>query len=205
VNRTQTELNLRPASVPPTAQGEAYMAIHLRRGDFEEHCKYLAETRQGFTTWVTLPTLQPSILSPKLDPSNATIVMDHCYPSLYRILDSISKQARDRPHLRTLHVLHDGAWDHPTVYLQYYKLAGALKDPEWARRAGWKGGPMLRVTHSADVPIRWGERDWSVCVDVELGRRAEVFIGNGFSSLTSQVVALRLSDEGGKVEDITLY
>ena len=205
MNRTQTELNLRLASVPSTGQGEAYMAIHLRRGDFEEHCKYLGETRQGFTTWVTLPTLQPSVLPPKLDPSNATIVMDHCYPSLNRILDSISKQARDRPHLRTLHVLHDGAWDHPTVYLQYYKLAEALKNPEWARRAGWKGGPMLRVTHSAEVPIRWGERDWSVCVDVELGRRAEVFIGNGFSSLTSQVVALRLSDEGGKVEDITLY
>ena len=54
---------------------------------------------------------------------------------------------------------------------------------------------MLRVTHSAEVPIQWGERDWSVCVDVELGRRAEVFIGNGFSSLTTQIIALRLSDD----------
>ena len=205
VNRTQTELNLRPASAPSTKQGEAYMAIHLRRGDFEEHCKYLFETRQGFTTWATLPILQQSVLLPKLDPHNATTVMNHCYPSLYRILDSISKQAHDRPHLRTLHVLHDGAWDHPTVYLQYYKLAEALKNPEWARRAGWKGGPMVRVTHSGEVPIQWGERDWSVCVDVELGRHAEVFIGNGFSSLTTQVIALRLSDEGGNLEDITLY
>jgi len=205
VNRTQMELNLRPASVPSTERGDAYMAIHLRRGDFEEHCKYLGESQQGFTTWATLPILQPAILPPKLDTHNATTVMDHCYPSLYRILDSITEQARDRPHLRTLHVLHDGAWDHPTVYLQYYKLAEALKNPEWARRAGWQGGPMHRVTHSADVPIQWGERDWSVCVDVELGRRAEAFIGNGYSSLTTQIVALRMSDKGGKVEDITLY
>jgi len=88
MNRTQTKLNLRPASVPPTEGGDAYMAIHLRRGDFGEHCKYLGENEQGFTTWATLPILQPAILPPKLDTHNATTVMDHCYPSLYRILDS---------------------------------------------------------------------------------------------------------------------
>lgn len=178
------------------------MAIHLRRGDFEDHCKYLAESKEGFTTWATLPSLQSTILSPSLDPNNSTSVIEHCYPTLYRILATISHQAKDRPTLRTLHVLHDGAWDHPTVYLQYYKLAAALTNADWARSEGWKGGPMLQVTHSAEVPIGWHERDWSVCVDVELGRRAEVFIGNGYSSLSTQIVALRLAD-GSKEEDIT--
>lgn len=51
--------------------------------------------------------------------------------------------------------------------------------------------------------MRNGERDWKVAVDIELARRAEVFIGNGYSSLTSQIVALRLAD-GGKAEDITI-
>jgi hypothetical protein len=50
---------------------------------------------------------------------------------------------------------------------------------------------MVRVMHSAEVPVHRGERD-SVCVDIESGRHAEVFIGNGFSSLTTQVIALRL-------------
>ncbi|KAF8971133.1 hypothetical protein BDZ97DRAFT_1341378 [Flammula alnicola] len=204
VNRTQGQLKLQPRS-DSTAPGGSYMALHLRRGDFEDHCKYLAETRQGFTTWATLPLLEPAILPPKLDIYNATTVMDHCYPSLRRILSAISYQARDRPHLRTLHVLHDGAWDHPTVYLQFYKLAEALTNSDWAQQQGWKGGPMLRVTHSAEVPIKWGERDLSVCVDVELASRAEVFIGNGYSSLSTQVVALRLGADGGKVQDITLY
>lgn len=179
------------------------MAIHLRRGDFEDHCLYLAETRQGFTTWATLPLIQQTIYSPALDTYNATSVMAHCYPSLHRILDVISDQARNKSHLRRLHVLHDGAWDHPLVYLQFYKLAEALKNAEWAERQGWEGGPMLRVTHSSDVPIYSGERDWSVCIDVELARRAEVFIGNGYSSLSTQVIALRLGD-GGKVQDIAL-
>jgi len=202
VNRTETKLKLRP-QFDTTAEGEPYMAIHLRRGDFENHCKYLAEIRQGFTTWATLPLLQPAILSPSLDVYNASSIIEHCYPTLHRILEAISQQAQDRPHLKTLHVLHDGAWDHPTVYLQFYKLAEALTNADWAKQEGWQGGPMLRVTHSAEVPITAGERDWSVCVDVELARRAEVFIGNGYSSLSTQVVALRLGD-AGKVEDITL-
>ena len=33
----------------------------------------------------------------------------------------------------------------------------------------------------------------TVCVDLELARRAEVFVANGYSSLSTQVVALRLS------------
>jgi len=47
---------------------------------------------------------------------------------------------------------------------------------------------------SAEVPVHWpcGERDWSVCVGVEPGRHAELFIRNEFSSLTTQVIALRL-------------
>jgi len=59
------------------------------------------------------------------------------------------------------------------------------------------------VVRVGEVPIHWGERDCSVCVDVELGRYAEMFIGNGFLSLTTQVIALGLSDEGGDLEDIT--
>jgi hypothetical protein len=180
------------------------MALHLRRGDFEDHCKILGERHEGTTTWATLPFLQPAMFPPSLDISNATSIMQHCYPTLYRILDAVSHQARSHPHLRTLHVLHDGTWDHPLVYLQYYKLAEALKNTAWAEKQGWKNGPMLRVTHSGDLPITKGERDWSVCVDVELGRRAEVFIGNGYSSLSTQIIALRLGADNGTVEDLTI-
>ncbi|TFK44221.1 hypothetical protein BDQ12DRAFT_672587 [Crucibulum laeve] len=199
VDRSQTKLRLH-SNVHK--DGEPYIAIHLRRGDFEGHCESLASDHIGFTTWATLPVLQLSVLLPALDTSNATSITAHCYPSLYRILDAISHQARLHPNVRTLHVLHDGAWDHPLVYLQYYKLAEALKNDAWAKREGWPNGPMVRITQSADVPIGWGEADWAVCVDVELGRRAEAFIGNGYSSLSTQISALRLGD-GGRPEDIT--
>jgi len=200
-NRTQTQLQLKPNSSQST-DGDSYMALHLRRGDFQGHCEYLAEVRKGFMSWATLPMLQPAVLPPALDTYNVTSVVEHCYPTLYRILEAITLQARNRPHLRTLHIIHDGAWDHPTVYLQYYKLAEALTNAAWAKGQDWQSGPMLRVTHSAQTPIARGERDFSVCVDVEMARRAEVFIGNAYSSLSTQVVALRLGD-GGKVDDIS--
>ena len=104
-----------------------------------------------------------------------------------------------------MHILHDGAWDHPLVYAQYYKIERALMNAERAKSVGWEGGPMKRVTHSGMVPINWGEGDWAVSVDVELARRAEVFIGNGYSSLSTQVIALRLGADRGRVEDITLF
>ena len=205
VDRTQAKLRLKSRLDDVSIEGEPYMALHLRRGDFEDHCKILGERHEGTTTWATLPFLQPAMFPPSLDISNHSSIMQHCYPTLYRILDAVSHQARSHPHLRRLHVLHDGAWDHPLVYQQYYQLAEALKNTAWTKKQGWKNGPMLRVTHSGDVPISRGERDYSVCVDVELGRRAEVFIGNGYSSFSTQIVALRFGADKGKLEDLTLF
>ncbi|KAF8210210.1 hypothetical protein K438DRAFT_2052484 [Mycena galopus ATCC 62051] len=184
---------------------EPYMALHLRRGDFEGHCNGLAASQTGFTTWGTLPELQDaSIFPPKLELNNHSSVMQHCFPSLRRILDAIDSQARVNPHVNTLHVLHDGSWDHPSVYLQYYKLEAAVKSPKRILKAGWRGGPMKVVTHSGTLPLRSGESDWAVAVDVELARRANIFIGNGYSSLSTQIVALRLAREGSRTQDITL-
>jgi hypothetical protein len=90
------------------------------------------------------------------------------------------------------------------VYVQHYKLEAALKSARRAQVAGWANGPMRQVTHSGNVPVGWGESDWAVSVDVELARRATVFVGNGFSSLSTQVLALRLGADGGRVEDVTL-
>lgn len=121
---------------------------------------------------------------PSLDPTNNTSVMDHCYPSLQRILDAIDSALVG--HVRELHVLHDGAGDHPLVYLQHLKIEAPVKSPERTLRAGWTGVSMKVVTHSGTLPVGRGESDWAVAVDVELatasasqlGRRAQIFIGN---------------------------
>ncbi|KAF6763157.1 hypothetical protein DFP72DRAFT_525512 [Ephemerocybe angulata] len=214
VERTKTDLNL------ATNETSSYMALHLRRGkcnspapttpfhhaigDFETHCNWLRHEKTGFTTWATLPLLAHSTLYPSLDINDPDSVFDHCYPSLRRILDAVTLQAKDRPHTRRLHILHDGAWDHPLVYLQFYKLREALMSFQWTRKQRWKGGPMMQVTQSSDLPVQRGERDWKVCVDMDLAVKADAFVGNGYSSLSSQIVALRLALGQGTADDITL-
>lgn len=198
--RTYSALNLRS---PSTSQGEPYIAVHLRRGDFESHCDFLAQSASGFTTWATLPVFQDSLFPPSLDARNKSSIIEHCYPSLYRILDAIDFQIRSRPHVRAVYALHDGAWDHLNVYVQLYKLEYALKSSERAQTAGWSGAMRL-VTHSGMVPVSWGERDFKVAVDIEIARHAAVFIGNGYSSLSSTIMALRLAD-GGNARDIGLF
>ncbi|KAJ7647355.1 hypothetical protein FB45DRAFT_998502 [Roridomyces roridus] len=189
----------RPTEVEP------YMALHLRRGDFEDHCRGLASSQTGFTTWATLPELADTVFPPLLDTQNRSSVMEHCFPSLSRILQAIDYQASINPHITTLHVLHDGAWDHPTVYLQYYKLEAAFHSRERVLRVGgWAGGPMKVVTHSGSLPVHNGESDWAVALDVQLAVDAAVFVGNGYSSLSTDIIALRLAKKGSRTKDITL-
>jgi hypothetical protein len=71
-----------------------------------------------------------------------------------------------------------------------------------ASQVGW--GAHAQGNANRGCAESWGDGDWAVCVDVELARRAEVFIGNGYSSLSTQVVALRLGADGGRLENITL-
>ncbi|KZT52028.1 hypothetical protein CALCODRAFT_408085, partial [Calocera cornea HHB12733] len=51
-----------------------------------------------------------------------------------------------------------------------------------------------RFVDAASLPLTWAEGDLAVPVDMEIARRAEVFVGNAFSSLTSNVVLFRLAD-----------
>jgi hypothetical protein len=98
-----------------------------------------------------------------------------------------------KPGVQTAYILNDAAWDHPLVYLQRWKLAAALKDIG-----------IRRIVHSGMIARKLGEKDWIVAADVELARNAEVFIGIGYSSLSTHVIALRLGADHGKTEDITL-
>ncbi|KAJ3546603.1 hypothetical protein NMY22_g1988 [Coprinellus aureogranulatus] len=198
VDRTQADLGLQ--SNRSTKHDGSYMAVHLRRETLR-----LAPppTHRVHNLGNPPPPLQLHP-PPTADVNSPSSVYDALLPSLPRILRAITLHAASKPHLRRIHILHDGALDHPLVYLQYHKLRAALTHPQWAKRNGWQGGPMVQVTESRDVRVGRGEGEWKVCVDMEVAVRAEVFVGNGYSSLSSQIVALRLAREGGKGEgDVT--
>ncbi|KAJ7765301.1 hypothetical protein B0H16DRAFT_1717847 [Mycena metata] len=47
---------------------------------------------------------------------------------------------------------------------------------------------------SRDLELSWEQKFVAEAVDMHVAQRAEKFIGNGFSSLTSNVVMLRMSN-----------
>jgi len=163
-----------------------YMALHLRRGDFYYHCPSISKKGEPFNLWARLPFLPDALSGKKLDEGT---VMAHCWPSYEQILDKVGAakseyERRTGERLEAVYVLHDAKWDAPWVWLLVRKLQWALA------RAPFK----FRFVDAAWLPLGWEERDLGIAVDMEIARRAEVFVGNAFSSLTSNVVLLRLAD-----------
>ncbi|KIK67472.1 hypothetical protein GYMLUDRAFT_156577 [Collybiopsis luxurians FD-317 M1] len=201
VEYVQASLNLRPYF--SSFKGEPYMALDLRRGDLSEHCKSAAESRSGFSNWANIPSISTQTLPPLLDNNNATSVMDHCYPPLSRVVDAIDHQIRRKPYIRAIHIIHDAA-----ASSDVRKLEAAVKSKEHAQRAGWLYGPMQAVTKSSFVSLKSGTEEMSVAVDIEIARRAEIFVGNGYSNLTSFIIGLRMGGDlisAGISDDITLF
>jgi len=50
-----------------------------------------------------------------------------------------------------------------------------------------------QVASSRDLKLNWEQKYVAQTVDMMIGERAQVFIGNGWSSLTSNVVMLRMA------------
>ncbi|KZO90453.1 hypothetical protein CALVIDRAFT_542639 [Calocera viscosa TUFC12733] len=166
-----------------------YMALHLRRGDFYYHCPEIAREKSAYNLWSRLPFLPDAMPQRELEEGT---VLAHCWPDYVQILGRIlqTKEAYERRtgvRLESVYVLHDAKWDAPWVWI----LLG---------RAPFK----LRFVDAAWLPLTWEEKDLGIALDMEIARRAEVFVGNAFSSLTSNVVLLRLAD-GREWESIRFW
>ncbi|EJU01265.1 hypothetical protein DACRYDRAFT_107822 [Dacryopinax primogenitus] len=178
-------LEVHARAVGKLGLGEGYIALHIRRGDFSYHCPQIAAQGASFNLWSRLPFLPDTPPHP-LSPST---ILTHCWPSFGDMLLQIwaaqnQYEQRTGKKLRKVYVLHDAKWDAPWVWILLRRLQFSLS-----------GGPFrLQWVEGGSLPLTWEERDLAVPVDMEIARRAEVFLGNGFSSLTSGVVLFRLAD-----------
>ncbi|KAF5393352.1 hypothetical protein D9757_000546 [Collybiopsis confluens] len=195
VKQTQTRFNLRPYFT--SLKGEAYLALHLHRDNLDQ-CKTAAQRKIGFSNWANIPSISAQTLPPLLDTNDTASVINHCYPPLSRILDAIDHQIRRKPYIRSVYIIHDAA-----ASSDVRKLEIAMKNPERAQSNGWLYGPIKSVTSSAT-----SQDELPMAVDVEIARRAEIFVGNGYSSLTSLVLALRIGGDlvsAGIADDMSLF
>ncbi|OBZ68588.1 hypothetical protein A0H81_11555 [Grifola frondosa] len=161
------------------------LVLHVRRGDFVDHCLHFAKwssTWNGFNQFPELP--DHFVRPPALGWGEATeegreIYLRHCFPEIEQIVERVT-EVRATPAgrgLKNVYIMTNGA--RPWVA----ELKAALK-----RMGEWE-----TVASSRDVKLNWEQQYVAQAVDMLIGQRAQVIIGNGFSSLTSNIVMLRMA------------
>ncbi|CAA7269522.1 unnamed protein product [Cyclocybe aegerita] len=182
----------RPEERVPADPYDRLLAIHVRRGDFKKACGELARWNSSFYSWNLHPSLPDGFVVPpggewgKNTPENIAIYEERCFPTDEFILNKIRRARKDyvragkvgeHRHLDTLFLLTNDR----TKWLDEFK--------EMLRKEGW-----ATIVTTRDLELDMEQKDVGMAVDMEFARRAAVFIGNGWSSFTSNIVHRRLVD-----------
>jgi len=172
-----------PQSINELPVAPGLLAIHLRRGDYEYHCKtILAPDAAEYIGWNQFSGLPEPFTPPPgaghnmTTPEALSIYLQHCWPSIEQIKHKLRDvRARD-PTLTRVFALTNGkpGW--------ISTMKKELLDD------GWK-----HVVTTLDLDLTWEQSGVDNAIDMEIAARAQAFVGNGFSSLTSNVNLLRLS------------
>ncbi|KAF8575750.1 hypothetical protein K439DRAFT_1397933 [Ramaria rubella] len=164
------------------------VAVHIRRGDYVRHCQRLfgwSASFQGFSTFPSLPNSShfepPPVSSPT---ERLAYYTQRCWPSYDDIAHRVEKvrqeweTAQSGQKLDRIFVLTNGGrwWSH--------WLKERLAKDGWAKN---------KIKVSSDLSLGREARHVDFAVDMAIAERATVFIGNGFSSLTSNVILLRMA------------
>ncbi|KAJ7776783.1 hypothetical protein DFH07DRAFT_865639 [Mycena maculata] len=156
------------------------LAVHVRRGDYIAHCPNLAAWGSSYYGWAQLASLPDHFRRGADDTEEA---LRHCLPTAAQFAERIAV-ARDE---------YVGAGGGRVVDILYLLTN---EEGEWldellaaVRVQGW-----ATVATSRDLVLDPEQEEVGMAVDMEIARRAAVFLGNGWSSFTSNVVHQRLVD-----------
>ena len=147
------------------------LALHIRRGDFENHCRALAEWGSTWTGFNQLPELVDRFSSPprpedgKVTQAIYAAYAKSCYPSIEAIVQKVVdvKRTRAGKNLSNIHIMTNG------------------KDP-WLselKKALHDSGKWKNISSSRELNVTWEQKYVAQSIDMAVGQRADVFIGNG--------------------------
>jgi len=154
----------------PSTMIKGLLAIHIRRGDFEDHCRHLAVWDADWHAWNAFPEFIDKFEKPTNTSSEETtnLYLKHCYPTIQQIVDKVKRvrQESQATHdLRYLYIMTNG----PSPWVEALKTVLA-EESEWES-----------VKSSRDLELTWEETFVAQGVDMLVAQRAEVIIGNGVS------------------------
>ena len=152
------------------------MAIHLRRGDYEIACHKYPRWSSPFFGWNQLPELRDSFIPPPggsygtNTPENTALYLKRCLPTVEQILTKIKDSKLEWEE-------NPASQDHKLTSLYIMtnadrKWLDNLKDRLFEE--GW-----LTVISSNELILDAEQTTVAMSVDMDIGRRAAVFIGNG--------------------------
>lgn len=145
------------------------MAIHVRRGDFEDHCRFLGSISVDYAAFSALPGLPDRFAPPRTGDADADADAHrtHCYPGVREIVRRVREvrgSAAGRG-LQRLHIMTNG----DGAYIAELRTALG-RDQEWKM-----------ITSSRDLSLNWEQKYVAQAVDMLVAQRAQILLGNGVS------------------------
>ncbi|KAF7350131.1 hypothetical protein MVEN_01315400 [Mycena venus] len=180
----------RPPHPAPRDPFQRMLALHLRRGDYEGHCRGMTYMNLAFYSWNQFPHL-PDRFTPEPDaPGKDERFLARCWPDSPGVVRKAAEARRD---YLALAENVNGTETSATLDVMYILNNEKSQWIDELKRAlqldGWT------VVTSQDLVLDTEQTDVSMAVDMEIARQAAVFVGNGWSSFTSNVVYQRLIDK----------
>ncbi|KAJ7692998.1 hypothetical protein B0H17DRAFT_1159545 [Mycena rosella] len=165
------------------------LVLHIRRGDYESWCNDAYKDGMSFTGFNSFPALPNRYTPPNRHAAgSAAIARQHCLPSIPEILQKVLTVTE--PHITRIYVMTNAS---PSWLADLKRALGAAHH--------WPNG----IATSRDLELSWEGKFVSGAIDMHVGQRADIFIGNGFSSLTSNIVMLRMHNPELKPSDIHFW
>lgn len=154
------------------------LAIHLRRGDFLGHCRFLNKYGVNFSGWNLPPHAEMDrfpVINADTMPNAADRLdtyLRRCLPGVSELMHKIqtvkseweASPASKGGNLSRVYILTNGEEPYRVELARRLKLEG------------WEG-----VAMTLDMDIHKEEKEVDMVADMMIAERAEVFIGNGVS------------------------
>ncbi|KAF8995706.1 hypothetical protein BDQ17DRAFT_1401236 [Cyathus striatus] len=164
------------SSIDTKAIIDGLVAIHIRRGDYEQHCYTLFNERAPYMGVNSLPELLDRFDPPQDKDELLKYYLARCLPTTKDVAQRLRSLRRDNPGLKKVYVLTNAG------KLWISQLTDVLIDDGWSD-----------VKSTYDLHLDAQQYWVSHGVDSLIGEKAEVFVGNGFSSLSANIIMFRLA------------